>query len=226
MGQMIRLTAPDGHEFEAYESAPAGAARGGLVVAMEMYGLTDYILSVCEYWAGHGYHAIAPALFDRLGPGIIVEYTEAGNKRGKELYPRNEWEDALTDLATAADHVRGGGTGGKVGIMGFCYGGSLAWLAACRPNFDAAVSYYGTNIVDFADETPNCPVMCNIGEADNVLPPERIAILRAAHPDLPIHIYPGAQHGFDNEMRPARFDEAAMKLARERSLEFLTANIG
>ena len=117
MGQTIRLTAPDGHEFDAYEAAPAGVARGGLVVAMEMYGLTDYILSVCENWAGHGYHAIAPALFDRLAPGIVAEYTEAGNKRGKELYPQNKWEAAPTDLATAADHGRGGGKGG---IIGFC----------------------------------------------------------------------------------------------------------
>ncbi len=193
-----------------------------------MYGLTDYSLSVCEHWAAEGYLAIAPALFDRLAPGIILEYDEAGNKRGKQLYPQNRWEDALADLATAADHVRGdgtAGTGGKVAIMGFCYGGSLAWLAACRRDFDAAVSYYGTNIVDFANETPNCPVICNIGEADNVLPPERIAILRAAHPDLPIHLYPGARHGFDNEMRPQRFDAAAMTLARERSLAFLAANI-
>ena len=225
MGQTIRLSAPDGHEFEAYIAAPAGAPRGGLVVAMEMYGLTGYILSVCEHWAGHGYLAIAPALFDRLAPGIVLEYDEAGNQRGKQLYPQNDWEDALCDLAAAADHVRGAGRVGRVGIMGFCYGGTLAWLAACRRDFDAAISYYGTNIVDFADETPGCPVICNIGEADNVLPPERLAILRAAHPDLPIHLYPGARHGFDNEMRPARFDAAAMTLARERSLAFLAANI-
>lgn len=226
MDSFIRLTSPDGHGFDAYRTDADGTPRGGLVIAQEMYGLTDYILSVVDYWAGQGFATVAPALFDRLEPGIIVDYTEAGNTRGKELYPRVAWEDALDDLIAASDHLRATDGVGKVAILGFCWGGTLAWLAACRRDFDAAVSYYGTSIVDFATETPRCPVICNIGDADTVLPPERLDILRAAQPDLPIKLYPGARHGFDNAMRPARYDADATLAGRAASLEFLRQYIG
>ena len=131
MGDTIRLTASDGHTFDAYIARPADAPRGGLVVAMEMYGVNDYLKGVCDSWAADGYRAIAPALWDRFERDLTLPYDEAGSVRGKAMSRdiAAGMEATLDDLAAAADHVRGAG---KVGIVGFCLGGTVAWLAAPR----------------------------------------------------------------------------------------------
>lgn len=223
MGKTVKLTAADGHAFDAYLAEPAGARRGGLVVAMEMYGVNGYLREVCDRYAGEGYAAMAPDLWARTEPGLTLPYDDEGSRRGKRLCAEADWDAALLDLATAAKAVRGVG---RVAVMGFCYGGTLTWLAACKGSFDAAIAYYGSDMCDYPDLAPNCPVLCHVGDADTAVPPDEVAAFRARRPEVPWHIYPGAPHGFDNHTRPARYDAGAAGLARRRTLDFLARTIG
>jgi carboxymethylenebutenolidase len=223
MGRTVRLTAGDGYTFDAWFAEPPGEARGGLVVAMEMYGVNDYLRGVCDAYARDGYAAIAPDLWARLQPGLIIPYDDEGNRRGLALCAEADWDLALADLAAAADALR---DAGKVAITGFCYGGTLAWLAACKGGFDAAVAYYGSDMCDYPELEPNCPVLCHVGDADTAVPPDKVAAFRARRPEVPWHIYPGAKHGFDNPLRPARHHAKAAALARRRTLDFLAREIG
>jgi carboxymethylenebutenolidase len=220
---MIRLRAHDGHELDAYLAQPSTHVRGGLVVAQEMYGINAYLRSVCDFYAAHGYVAIAPALYDRKQRTLIYSYTKDDHDRAQKTYTAWNLDDALADLDAARGAIA---DAGKVGIVGFCWGGSLAWLSACRSHYDCAVSYYGSMIPDFAHEQARCPVIAHIGDQDTTLPPARIAVFRAAQPAVPVFIYESAQHGFDNEKRTERYDAAAHKLARERTLEFLAQRVG
>jgi carboxymethylenebutenolidase len=209
--------------MDAWLVRPAGEPRGGLVVAQEMYGITDYIREVCAYWAVHGYVTIAPALFDRRGRGQVFAYDDAGQAAGKAVSVTCAWDEALDDLDAAKAAVS---DAGKVGLVGFCWGGTLAWLAACRRDYDGIVSYYGSNMPDFADEQPRCSIIANIGEQDATVPAPLIAKFRAAQPDVPVHLYPEAKHGFDNALRPARFHAGACRDARATTLAYLRERIG
>ncbi len=183
-----------------------------------MYGVNSYICGVVDDYAEKGYLAIAPRLYDRLEPGLIIEYDEQGNRRAKELYRNYDWSKALIDLEAARDAVA---HAGRVAILGFCFGGSLTWLAACRSTFACAVSYYGGEIDRYLDEEAGCPIECHVGDLDSALSPEKVARLRDRHPDVPFHIYPGARHGFDNEKRGSRHHAQATRIARTRTLDFL-----
>jgi carboxymethylenebutenolidase len=220
---MTRVKARDGHELDAYLARPAGSIRGGLVVAQEMYGVNSYLRSVCDFYAAQGYLAIAPALYDRQQPGLVFAYDKDDHDRAQRTYTSWDLEAALDDLDAGRNAVA---EAGKIGLVGFCWGGSLAWLAACRRSYACAVAYYGGMMPDFANERPRCPVIAHIGDRDHTLPPARIDRFRAAQPSVPVHIYPGAQHGFDNENRVSRHDPAACRLARERTLEFLARHVG
>jgi carboxymethylenebutenolidase len=217
------LQTHDGHELEAYVAEPAGPPRGGLVVGHEMYGLNDYIRGVCDGFAADGYLTIAPALYDRAQRGQTFQYTPEDHPRAQAAYNDLDVEASLDDYDAARAAVA---AAGKVAVLGFCWGGSLAWLAACRREFDAAIAYYGSWMPDFADEQARCPVITHIGERDNTLPPDRIARFRAAQPDVAIYLYAGALHGFDNPNRTERHDPAAHALARSRTLDFLRRVIG
>jgi carboxymethylenebutenolidase len=214
----ITLTAADGHRLAAWVAPPSITPRAGLVIAQEMYGVNGYLRDVGTWYAGHGYLAIAPSLYDRVRPGLTFEYTEDDNLRAKQLYRTYDWSKAVTDLAAARDWAA---RAGKVGIVGFCFGGSLAWLAACRSRFDAAVSYYGGEINRYLDEEAKCPVECHVGDRDTSLDAAKIARFRARHPEVPFHIYPGAVHGFDNPGRGDRHHPEATRQARARALAFL-----
>jgi carboxymethylenebutenolidase len=220
---IIKLVARDGHRLEAYVARPRDTTRGGVVVAQEMYGLNNYLRSVCDFYAAHGYLAIAPALYDRQERGLVFAYDKQDHDRAQHLYKNWNLKNALGDLAAARDAVA---TAGNVGLVGFCWGGSLAWLAACRRDYACAVAYYGSMMPDFAGEQPRCPVIAHIGDHDNTLPPERIDAFRASQPSVPVHIYAGAQHGFDNEHRHPRYDAEACRTARERTLAFFARHIG
>jgi len=218
------LSAPDGHRVPAYLAEPAGTPHGGLVVAMEMYGVNGYVRGVCDSWAADGYRAIAPDLWSRVRPaGFTLPYDDEGNRVGKKMCADADWSLALDDLQAAAEAVR---AAGKLAIIVFCYGGTLAWLAACRRRFDASIPYYGSDMCDYPDETPNCPVLCHVGDRDTAVPPDSVAAFRRKRPEVPWHIYPGVPHGFDNSTRPARYDAAASRLARDRTLDFLRRYIG
>ncbi|MGB0632227.1 MAG: dienelactone hydrolase family protein [Alphaproteobacteria bacterium] len=226
MGQYIDLQSPDGHSFSCYMASPAEEPRGGIVVGMEMYGVNGYLRSVCDDFSEAGYVAVAPALFDRFSPGITHAYDDQGSAAGKDLSARTDHSHTMTDVSTAAQHLRGLHAGLKVAIMGFCFGGTVTWLAACRESFDAAVAYYGSDMCDYPDEEPNCPVICHVGDLDTAVPPSDVAAFQARRPEPHWYIYKGAPHGFDNATRPARYHDAAAMLARERTLTFLAEHIG
>ena len=222
MGHAIELTAADGFVLSAYRADPTGTPRGGLVVAQEIFGVNSHIRSVCDGFAADGYVAIAPALFDRYERGVDIGYAPADVAKGRELKGRAGVETALRDVAAARDAVT---FAGKVGMIGYCWGGFVAWMAASRlTGFACVVPYYGGGILDASSERPQCPVMAHFGERDAMIPVTGVRELAAAHPAAQIHTY-AADHGFNCEQRAA-YDAAASKLARERTLQFLRRHVG
>jgi len=222
MGERIELTAADGFRLSAYRADPAGMPRGGLVVAQEIFGVNSHIRGVCDGFAADGYVAIAPALFDRYERDVDIGYTPADVARGRELKARAKADAALLDVDAARAAVAGAG---KVGIVGYCWGGYLAWIAAARvTGFACAVPYYGGGMTDAIAEQPKCPVMAHFGERDAMIPAAGVAVLAAAHPSAQVFLYP-ADHGFNCDQRGA-YDAAAASLARERTLAFLRRHIG
>ena len=227
-GEIVRLRAADGHSFDAYLAEPAGRPRGGIVVLMEIFGLTPHLRGVCDSFAADGYRVIAPAIFDRVESNAVIPYTPDGLQRALAIKAKHgDWQKMILDSEAAKRFVAGSGAdSGKVACIGYCFGGSIAWLAAATSGFDAIVSYYGGEMTEFLDITPTCPVVCHIGTADHHLTMAKVGQVQAAYPDLPIHFYDGAGHGFNCESQGPRYDAAAAKLARERTLEFLHKHIG
>lgn len=222
MGTFIELTAADGFQLSAYRADPVGTPRGALVVAQEIFGVNGHIRSVCDGYAADGYLALAPALFDRYERGVDIGYSSPDIARGRELKGLAKADAALLDIAAARAAVSGAG---KVGVIGYCWGGYLAWLAAARlPGFACAVPYYGGGMTDAIAEMPKCPVMAHFGERDSMIPVAGVNALAAAHPTAQVFLYP-ADHGFNCDQRGA-FDAASAKLARERTLAFLRQYLG
>ena len=221
MGTTITLTAEDGHRLDAYEAAAAGTARGGLVVIQEIFGVNAHIRGVCDSFAAEGYTAIAPALFDRAERGVELGYDEDTFVRGRALRAEIGWDQAVLDAKAAAERVR---PLGPLGIVGYCWGGSVAWLGACRLDLRCAVGYYGGQIIEFNDERPRCPTMLHFGERDAFIPMTDVEAIGAAHADVPVHVYP-ADHGFNCEQRSS-YDRESAKLARERTLSFFAEHMG
>ncbi len=221
MERMIALTAADGHRLQAYEAAPAGAARGGVVVVQEIFGVNDHIRRVADGYAADGYRVIAPALFDRVRPGIELGYTDADIAEGRKIRGQLTFEQALADVEAARKALGDG----NIGIVGYCWGGTVTWLASARlQGFAAAASYYGGGIGQFAAEHPRCPAQCHFGEMDHAIPLTEVAAVRDANPAVAVYMYP-AGHGFNCDAR-ASFDAAAAKLARERTLAFFRKHVG
>jgi len=223
MAEDIRLTAPDGHEFDAYLVRPEGDVKGGIVVAMEMYGVNGYLREVCDRFAQEGYISIAPAFFDRHERGLTLPYDDIGSRRGKELSRINDFGLTLDDAHTARDYIRA--DAGKVAIMGYCFGGTVSWLASCRGDFDASIPYYGSDMCDYPDEAARCPTLSHVGDLDTAVPPDQVKMFQEKRPEVTWCIYEGAQHGFDNWTRPARYHREAADLARRRTLEFLAETL-
>ncbi len=222
MGRFIELTASDGFRLAAYRADPGDTPRGGLVVAQEIFGVNAHIRSVCDGFAADGYAAIAPALFDRHTRGVDLNYTADDIAKGREHKAAAELDSTLRDIAAARDAVA---DVGKVGAIGYCWGGYVAWMAASRLlGFACAVSYYGGGILEAMDAVPACPAMAHFGERDKVIPVAGVHRLMAAHPAAEIFLY-SADHGFNCDAR-ASYDADAAKLARERTLQFLRRHIG
>jgi carboxymethylenebutenolidase len=213
---MTRLRAADGHELDAYDVRPDGA-RAAVVVVQEIFGVNAHIRSVVDRYASFGYHAVAPALFDRVEPGVELEYVGSGIERGRELAMAVRWEGSMLDIAAAVDHAA---ATGPVAVVGYCFGGSLAWLAANELPIAAAVGYYGGQIHELIDRAPRTPTMLHFGELDHAIPLDQVADIAAAHPIVPVHVYPGAQHGFSCDAR-ASFHPLSAAIALGRTLEFL-----
>ncbi len=222
MGTAIELTSPDGFRLSAYRAEPAGTPRGGLVVVQEIFGVNAHIRSVCDGYAADGYLAVAPALFDRYQRGVDWGYSPEDIARGREVRAQADAAAALMDIVAARDAAA---KAGPVGIVGYCWGGFIAWLAAARVDgFAGAIAYYGGGMPDAAGEQPRCPVLAHFGEQDAMIPVAGVRALAAAHPAMEVHLY-AAGHGFNCDQR-ASFDPAAAAVARERSLAFLRRHVG
>ena len=221
MGKRVELIAADRFSLSAYRADPAGKPVGALVVAQEIFGVNSHIRSVCDGYAADGFVAIAPALFDRYERDFDIGYTPADVARGRELKARANADAALLDVAAARAAVA---SAGNVGIVGYCWGGYLAWIAAARlAGFACAVPYYGGGMTDAISLQPKCPVMAHFGERDAMIPAAGVRALAAAHPTAQVFLYP-ADHGFNCDQR-ATFDAAAASLSRERTLAFLRRHL-
>ena len=222
MGKWIDLKAADGFTLTAYRADPAGTTRGALVVAQEIFGVNSHIRSVCDGYAAGGYVAIAPALFDRYERGVDIGYTPDDIARGRELKAKGKIDAALSDIAAARDAVA---AAGKVGVIGYCWGGYVAWMTASRlSGFACSVPYYGGGMLEAVGEQPRCPVMAHFGERDAGIPVDGVKKFAAAHPESQVFIY-AADHGFNCDQRGS-YDATAAKLARERTLAFLRQHVG
>lgn len=221
MGKFIRLHAADGHAFDAYQVIPAGKPQAGLVVIQEIFGVNDNIRRLCDGFASEGYLALAPALFDRAKPKVDLGYTAEGIEAGRALRAEIGWDAAMLDIAAAFGALK---DAGKTGIVGYCWGGSLAWLAACRLKPACAISYYGGQITQFVDETPLCPTMLHFGALDAMITPKDIDAIRHRHPHIPVHVYETAGHGFDCDARKD-FHPASSTRARARSRAFFNQHL-
>jgi len=220
MAETVTIAAEDGHRFEAYLAEAQGQARGAVVVVQEIFGVNVHIRDVCDRFADEGFSAIAPAVFDRIETGVEYGYDEAGIVAGREIVGKLGIDGPLIDIKAAAGHVR---PGGRAGVVGFCWGGSVAWLAACRLDIGAAVGYYGRLIVDHLGEIPMSPTMLHFGDKDPLIPAADVAAIRADFPEIPVYVYP-AGHGFNCDRR-ADFDATSAALAWQRTIAFFAANL-
>ena len=220
MGQQIQLNTSRTQCIGAYLAKPGGTPKGGLVVVQEIFGVNAHMRHVADRFAAQGYVAIAPAFFDHVEAGVELGYDEAGFKRGRELVGELSFDLVVEDVASAAESIR---SAGRIGCVGYCWGGTVAFLAATRLAMPG-VSYYGARNVKFLDEPPKAPVQFHFGEKDSSIPPEAIARHREALPDAEIYTYP-AGHAFDREVDPKAYDAESAKLALERTLDFFARHL-
>jgi carboxymethylenebutenolidase len=221
MGEFTTLMARDGHEFNAWLTPPTGAARGALVIAQEIFGVNHHIRKVADGFAADGYLVIAPCLFDRIRRGIELDYSEKSTQEGRGYRLQIPKEKTVLDLGASINVVK---HAGRVAVVGYCWGGTLAYLAACDLPVVCAVSYYGGQIAkDHLDKHPKRPVLYHFGEKDPYIPASDIEKIRAADPNGIVHLYP-ADHGFNCDER-ASYDAPSANLARERTLSFLKAQM-
>lgn len=231
MSEWVKVTAADGFELSAYVARPQGEPIGALVVVQEIFGVNKSIQAVADSYAKDGFLVIAPAIMDRLERNLNLGYGEADLKKAFGLYPKLNPDDSLKDIAAAFKYVKG--IVDSVGVLGFCYGGLMSWLAAVRGNNEAiepacTVCYYPGGIGKYAAEEPACPVLIHFGGADSHIGKDQVDAVRNAHGnhqgEVEIFVYDGAEHAFGNPDRPS-YKADAEKLARERSLNFLKTHI-
>jgi len=221
MGEFTTLMARDGHEFNAWLAAPSGPSRGAILIGQEIFGVNRHIRAVADGYAAAGYVTIAPCLFDRVRRGIELGYSDREKQEGRGYRLQIPQEKTLRDLAASINVVR---HAGRVAAIGYCWGGSLAYLAACELPVVCAVSYYGGQIAkDLLGKSPKRPVMYHFGEKDPHIPTSDIDKIRAVDPTGIFHRYP-ADHGFNCDER-AEYDAASAELARERTLAFVAAQM-
>jgi carboxymethylenebutenolidase len=222
MSEFVKLRAADGHELSAYIALPAGEPIAALVVIQEIFGVNAHIRSVADGYAKDGLLCVAPALFDRIQPGVELGYEGEDMQTARSMIPKLNFAKAVEDIQAAVEYAAS--TSGKnVGVIGYCLGGTLAWLSATRLRPKAAVGYYAGSIGNFATEEPTCPVMLHFGSQDTHIPASDVEKVKTAHPEVEIYWY-DAGHGFNCEPRPS-YNAAAAKEARERSVEFLKKHL-
>lgn len=222
MGHDIKLTASDNFTLGGYRADPEGPAKGALVVVQEIFGVNHHIRNVCDRYARAGYVAVAPSIFDRSEPNFQCGYSPEEVAVARKFVANPDWVAMLRDVAAAVDSVK---DVGPVGIVGFCLGGSVAYAAATKlSGLRAAVGYYGGAILRFADDKPRVPTLLHFGEKDTGIPLHDVEAIRASRPEVEIHVYPGAQHGFSCDER-ASYDKASADLAGQRTLAFFAKHL-
>jgi carboxymethylenebutenolidase len=221
MGSWTDLTAADGHTLAAWRAVPKGPRRGGLVVLQEIFGVNDHMRAVADGFAAEGWEALTPALFDRARRDVQMGYEAADVAQGRDLRAAVPLDLVVADMEAAIADLA---PRGPVAAVGYCWGGSLAWLAAQRLPVAAAVGYYGGLVAQWLDRPPVAPVMLHFGERDHGIPLADVERIRAAYPKVPVHVYP-AGHGFNCDQRKD-YDAACADLARRRTLDFLAEHVG
>jgi len=217
MGDFTTLMARDGHEFRAWLAAPPGPPRGAVVVLQEIFGVNSHIRAVTDSFAAEGYVAVAPSLFDRVRRGIEIGYSEKEIQEGRGYVMQLKQDQTLKDIAASIAIVK---HAGRVGTVGYCWGGRQAYLAASELPIACSVAYYGGGITQMLEKKPKVPVMYHFGERDKHIPPDDVAKIKAAHPEGMFYIYP-ADHGFNCDQRGS-YDAASAALARKRTLAFFS----
>jgi carboxymethylenebutenolidase len=222
MSEFTTIMARDGHEFRAWLAPPPGSPRGAIVVLQEIFGVNSHIRSVTDGYAAEGYVAIAPSLFDRVRKGIELGYAQSDVQEGFGYVQQLKAEETAKDIAAAIAVVK---HGGRVGMVGYCWGGKMAYVSANeQQGLACAVAYYGGSIAQSLDMKPKCPMMFHFGEQDSHIPLSDVEKIKAANPQGIFHIYSGAGHGFNCDQR-ASYQPQAAALARERSLAFFAQHL-
>ncbi len=228
MSEWVELTAGDGQSLTGFVARPVGESKGAVVVVQEIFGVNGHIQSVASGYAGEGYVAIAPALFDRQERGVQLRYEGEDQQKAFRLMNGHSLDKALLDIEAAYRFVNNEGHH-AIGVIGFCYGGLMSWISATRGQSvgmqpSCCVGYYAGGIGKVAAEDPTCPVMLHFGGADSHIGTDQIDAVQSAHPEAEVYVYEGAGHGFNRDVG-ATYDAAAASLARERTLAFLQAHL-
>lgn len=216
MGEIVELTASDGHTLSAYVAGKPDA-KFSVVIIQEIFGVNSHIRSVVDQFAEFGFLAIAPAMFDRGERGVDLPYTKEGMEAGFAARAKVDWMDTPKDVSAAVEHVR---RDLPVAVIGYCWGGGASWLAASELDIDAAVSYYGGQIKDFLDRPPKCPMLLHFGETDHTIPPEDVVLINETYPEIPLYVYEDAGHGFNCDIRDS-YNAQASAVAFARTTAFL-----
>lgn len=214
---MIRIASRDGFEFDAFHVRPEGPRKGGVIVVQEIFGISSHIRDMTQRFAAAGYEAIAPSMYDRAAPGFVVEPQDiaAHLARGRDLAMANGPQNAMNDIGGVYDRLA---AAGKVCITGYCYGGTMSWMAAAEIEGLAAAScYYGGNVPQMADLKNKCPAICHFATLDAHIPKDKVDAFAARRPEIPVYWYE-ADHGFARKASAA-YDAAADKLAFQRTVE-------
>ena len=217
----VTINAADGGTFSAYVALPDQEAAPGILVIQEIFGVNSHIREVADGYASQGYLAVAPALFDRIKPGVELGYEGHDIEEGRELAFPMGFEAPVLDMAAAVEAAR---AGGRVGTVGYCWGGSLSYLAACKLDIACAVGYYGGQVYDMREMAPKCPTMLHFGSQDTGIPMEKVEAVVADRPEVEVHVY-DADHGFNCDHR-ASHSAAASAAALERTLAFFAEHVG
>ncbi|MDA0368072.1 MAG: dienelactone hydrolase family protein [Proteobacteria bacterium] len=223
MGENIKLKAEDGFELDAYLALPSGTPKGGVIVIQEIFGVNSHIRDDADKFAKAGYAALAPAMFDRAQKGVDLGYDAEGIEAGRGLMTKIDWANVEKDLRAASGALK---KYGKIGVVGYCWGGSVAWVSTIRDcGVDCASGYYGGRIIDFIGETPKVPIILHFGDKDHGIPIENVEKIKAAHPDVPVYRYAEADHGFHCDQR-ASYHAESDAISTKRTMEFFAKNIG
>jgi carboxymethylenebutenolidase len=217
LGQNITLTASDGHTFGGYRAEPQGTPKGAIVVIQEIFGVNHHIRAVCDRFAAEGFTALAPALFDRMERDFQTGYGPEDMGRARGMMAKPDFPAMLRDTDAAIKALQGNG---PVFVVGFCMGGTIAYLAACQlGGLTAAVGYYGGGIAANLDKQPKVPVMLHFGELDPHIPMTDVQKIKDAKPEIELFTY-NADHGFNCDERSSYSKESAA-IAWRRTIDFI-----